>query len=444
MSDLLGIQTLRSEQARIKDKIIKFTDSVPAAEWAAEHDEKLDRMKAEFVAIGNKANKMQEFHNQVAAQQEYADSVNGNPAFDHTTALQTGKPGAKDQKQVFENVFEDWLRNCHSHYGNSSELAFQMAAEKHGLVNVSTGASPGQEAVVEQIVGSFMSYLRGAQGMAQIVDVQTRDGLGGAEGIRQPVFNDTTYAKVVAEGSNTSEADTSMHQVVAKADRYTSQIIPITNQALEDDSVGGLLAQVQEEALGRMTAALDRAYCIKPTGNDYVLSSATVNGVGAFDAESSMAGGFTINKTTAANNAITESDLRSLWGEMKEGHRSNGTWAMSTATYITVLSVREAPTAVGNERLVRRAGEGESNGALFGRPIALSDHVPDFAASARAIGFGNWRLGYKSWLIRQGSNLIVYNGDEYKKKDSIGVEYKQRAASRPINYQAVGILDIKS
>jgi len=92
--------------------------------------------------------------------------------------------------------------------------------------------------------------------------------------------------------------------------------------------------------------------------------------------------------TTAANNAVVDTELIDLFYSLKVGYRANATFLMNDATEKVLRKLKNATT--GDFMWQPGLTAGQPN-TLLGRPIASSDSMPTLAATKKIIAFGDFR-----------------------------------------------------
>ena len=330
---------------------------------------------------------------------------------------------------------------------NISEASarYAEAMADMGIRNVTTGAGSAADTITKVLVPDVIMTLRKVEGLRSVSGGQSRESMGGQEGIQYPNNNDTAVARMLPEGTPVERQDAAFGSINSKADRWSSGIIPITNQTLQDTSVD-LLAVVRQIAAERMVDGQGRGFAVGGSNDLKQVNSYVENIVGAFEEDSGLAGGFSL-KGAVTKTAVTEAELRSIWAMVHGNYRAPGVgrWVMSTSFYLALLGLKSA--AADNERLVRRGGD-RNEDTLFANPITLDDNVPAFSSSVatgtRVAGFGAFggsQPGYAIDDISQGSQFKLYDGDVYKAMDSVGVEFVLRTAARPIDYNKVAVVE---
>ena len=155
---------------------------------------------------------------------------------------------------------------------------------------------------------------------------------------------------------------------------WSPDVIEITMELLEDAGLN-LEAEI-------------RALLVETRGQDEESVFILGNGSGMptgiqFDCE---AGNVTAVDSGAAT-AITYDGLVNLWTELPAQYRANATWLMNSASMGQVMLLKDnqdRPLYPVNEPL----------GNLLGRPVEISEFMPDIAAGVKPIIFGDFNRGY--------------------------------------------------
>jgi HK97 family phage major capsid protein len=116
----------------------------------------------------------------------------------------------------------------------------------------------------------------------------------------------------------------------------------------------------------------------------------------------------------------------------KQGYRANGTWVMNRKTESVVRKFKD-----GDDNYVWAPGAGAGQPAtLLGYPVAEAEDMPDIAANAYAIAFGDFRRGY---LVVDGVGINVLR-DPYSAKPYILFYTTKRVGGGVQNFEAIKLM----
>ncbi|MCQ2004889.1 phage major capsid protein [Rhizobium sp. NRK18] len=117
---------------------------------------------------------------------------------------------------------------------------------------------------------------------------------------------------------------------------------------------------------------------------------------------------------------------------LKAGHRQNGTFVMNRKTQGQIRKFKDAD---GNYLWLPPAGPGQA-ASLMGFPIAEAEDMPDIAADAFAIAFGDFRAGYLV-VDRMGVRVLR---DPYSAKPYVLFYTTKRVGGGVQNFEAIKLI----
>ena len=121
---------------------------------------------------------------------------------------------------------------------------------------------------------------------------------------------------------------------------------------------------------------------------------------------------------------------------LKAGYRANGTWMMGN---LTVAYMRKLKDKEGNY-LWRPGLEAGAPSVLLGYGITENEDMPDVAADANAIAFGDFKRAY-TIVDRIGTRVLR---DPYTNKPYVGFYTTKRVGGMLVDSQAVKILTLSA
>ncbi|ARQ75200.1 phage major capsid protein [Pseudomonas fragi] len=139
---------------------------------------------------------------------------------------------------------------------------------------------------------------------------------------------------------------------------------------------------------------------------------------------------------TGTAGKITGDNLIDLIHALKAGYRANGTWMMGN---LTVAYVRKLKDSEGNY-LWRPGLESGAPSVLLGYGITENEDMPDVAADANAIAFGDFKRAY-TVVDRIGTRVLR---DPYTNKPFVGFYTTKRVGGMLVDSQAVKILTLSA
>ena len=139
---------------------------------------------------------------------------------------------------------------------------------------------------------------------------------------------------------------------------------------------------------------------------------------------------------TGTAGTVTGDNLIDLIHALKAGYRANGTWMMGN---LTVAYMRKLKDSEGNY-LWRPGLEAGAPSVLLGYGITENEDMPDVAADANAIAFGDFKRAY-TVVDRIGTRVLR---DPYTNKPYVGFYTTKRVGGMLVDSQAVKILTLSA
>jgi HK97 family phage major capsid protein len=293
-----------------------------------------------------------------------------------------------------------------------------------------SGASDaaGGYAVPEELdrqIERLLSAISPIRAIAQIVKV-------GSAGYRKLVTTGGTPSGWVAETAARPETDTPDFQEIAPpfGELYAN---PAASQAMLDDAAFDVEAWLAEEIAQEFARAEGAAFVggngsDKPKGFLAAPNSIDGDGVRGFGTlqfiKTGVAGGF-----PASN---PQDKLIDLVQALRSPYRQGASFVMNSATAAAIRKFKTADGAfLWQPGLV--AGQPDT---LLGYPVVEAEDMPDIAANALAIAFGNFRAGY---LIAERSETQILR-DPFTNKPFVHFYATRRVGGQVMNSEAIKLL----
>ena len=137
--------------------------------------------------------------------------------------------------------------------------------------------------------------------------------------------------------------------------------------------------------------------------------------------------------TAGSATAITGDDFVKVQAAVKQAHQANACWIMSAETFLAAKLLKD-----GNDRyLMQDDITGEIPYRLLGKPVFLSDNMPEIASGKTPVLYGDMKgLG-----VKIGANLECQVLNEaFATKNAIGVIAWMEVDSKVIDHQRMAVL----
>lgn len=134
---------------------------------------------------------------------------------------------------------------------------------------------------------------------------------------------------------------------------------------------------------------------------------------------------------TATSNAVQADDIPKMWGTLKAPYRGNSTWCFNSATFISLLSLKD-----GNSRYYLTADGGLAAGPvnlMYGRPFLILETLPDEGSDTYPLWFGDFRAGYRI-VDRSGIQML---NDPFTIWPKVYFKMRKRVGGQVIKAEAI-------
>lgn len=232
----------------------------------------------------------------------------------------------------------------------------------------STTAGAGGETIPQGFVDQWEFAMLAFGGVRQVADV-IRTASGNA--LPWPTTNDTgNVGALLAENTQVSAQDISTSSVTFNAYKYTSKLVLVSHELIEDSAfnisneLGRLLAE-------RIARALNAAFT---TGT----GSSQPNGIVT---------AATVGVTAASTSAITTNELIDLMHSVDPAYRPGATWMMNDSTVAYIRKIVDGGSGT-NQYMWQPGLQAGQPDRLLGFPIVVNQQMASIGSLAKPILFG--------------------------------------------------------
>lgn len=216
-------------------------------------------------------------------------------------------------------------------------------------------------------------------GMLDVANVITTE-TGAA--LPWPTNDDTgNVGAILSENTQVTEQDVTLGQRSLGSYTYTSKLIRVSYQLLQDSAFN--LENWLTGKLGQRLGRIHNTHFTTGTGTaqpEGVQTNATTGVTGA----------------TGQTTSVTYADLIDLEHSVNQAYRGNGRFMFNDNT---LASLRKIVDADGRPLWQPSVVAGVAS-TINGKPYTVNDDMPDMAANAKAILFGDFREGYVIRRVR--------------------------------------------
>lgn len=223
----------------------------------------------------------------------------------------------------------------------------------------------------------------------------------------------------VQENEQINDSDDTFGQIVLSAFKLGTRMI--LSEELLEDSGFNLEAYIVQEFSRRIGKKEEESFLYgdgieKPTG---LLLEAPV---GAISVETGT---------------LCMDDVIELYHSIGQRYRMNATWLMSEDAY---RILRKCRTAMG-KNIWESSVVKDAPFMLLGRPVEISDAMPEIAAGMKPVLFGDFSY---YWIGDRGKRSLKRFNELYADKGQVGFQATQRVDAKLVLPEAIKALEIKT
>ena len=279
---------------------------------------------------------------------------------------------------------------------------------------------------IDAMISTRLKNISPIRSIAQVVQT-------GTAGYRKLVTTGGTSSGWVSEVAGRPGTGTPSFAEIAppSGELYAN---PAASQAMLDDAAFDLESWLADEISMEFARAEGDAF-INGTGTNQPRGFLTTATSAAGDVTRPFGTlQFLPSGDAAGFDASPELRLIDLVHALKAGHRQGASWVMNSAT---LAEVRKLKAADGSFLWQPGLMEGQPN-RLLGYPVVEAEDMPDIAADALPIAFGNFRAGY---LIAERSATAILR-DPFTNKPFVHFYATKRIGGQVLDSDAIKLLKI--
>ena len=281
---------------------------------------------------------------------------------------------------------------------------------------------------IDAMISARLKNISPIRSIAQVVQT-------GSAGYRKLVTTGGTSSGWVSEVAGRPETDTPSFAEIAPptGELYAN---PAASQSMLDDAGFQLEPWLADEIAMEFARAEGAAFVAgsginQPEGFLNTPTTDETDGIRAFGSLQYVISGDALGFDTTP-----EFKLIDLVHSLKAGHRQGASWVMNSAT---LSEVRKLKAADGSFLWQPGLMEGQPN-RLLGYPVVEAEDMPDIAADATPIAFGNFRAGY---LIAERSATSILR-DPFTNKPFVHFYATKRIGGQVLDSDAIKLLKISA
>jgi HK97 family phage major capsid protein len=270
----------------------------------------------------------------------------------------------------------------------------ELTAEERAALTMSNSGV----IVPNSIQQDVLIGLQGTYGILSAIDLKYTDD---SATMTFPYIISSMTLQKVAVGSTTSEGEAQWKGLQLTANDFKLPTIPVSRTLLLAGGVDARAALVQlfTELIGAGLSS--KIISTGDNTNDFKAILGTVK-----------------SATATATNAIAYNDLVNVMAKVKAPFNQIGraSFVMSSATKTALVGLVDKN---GRPLYIESMAAGVPD-KLFGHPVVIDDAMPEIAAQANVILFGDMKA-YKARIVR-GIEVATYDESKYREQGCVGMQ----------------------
>lgn len=395
-----SIQALRERLASLKKDARNLLEEKGSATWTTEEQAKFDNLVDEAERV----------EHQIDAHQRLLDEE----ADKHFNDVQrkTGEQVRDDARNPGRQALEIYLRTM------TKNLSPEQALMIRNTMSTTT-PSEGGYTVQSTIASAVIDAMKDYAGMRRVAErLVTASGAP----LSYPSSDGTTEeGEIIAENASASDADISFGTVPLNVFKFSSKVITIPIELLQDTTID-ILALLNMRVRDRVGRIQNKKFTIGTgTGEPYGLSVAA--GVGK-------------TGTTGQTTTVIYDDLVDLVDSIDPAYAANELKFMFGQTMRR--TIRKIKDTAGRPIWTPSYDAGmtaKTPDLLMGHAVELNNHMPAPAANAKSIAFG----ALNKYMVRDAMEVTLFRFEDsaYLKKGQVGFLAWCRAGGNLLDTNAV-------
>ncbi len=406
----MTIKEMLEKRAELAAKIKEFADKADRAkkgegEWAADDQANWEKLNADYDELTSEIDAEERKSRLHKIDGDLSRKVGADPARkalglgDEHFARRGPLPGVEVTEEKKLACFRSWFKRqsgfdlseeeqeaCHElrfdprqtnldirlyrRAPTMAEIRAWPDSKRQELRALGHTSTAGLELVPEGFVATLERSLLMFGGMRQTSEILRTDS---GNDLPWPTTNDTgNKGAILAENVAVSEQDVAFSSVVLQAFKYTSKLVRVSQELIEDSAFN--LAEMLGEMLGERIARIENEHFTTGDGSSKPRGIVTASGLGV---------------TAASATAITADEVISLFYSVDPAYRNQpgAGWQMKDATVAVIRKLKGSD----NNYLWQPGLQAGQPDLLLGQPITTNQDIAAITNSAKTIVYGSQR-----------------------------------------------------
>jgi HK97 family phage major capsid protein len=378
---MANVNKLREERASIWNEMQAVMATAEKDGWSGELEQTYNRLEADLDKKGDEITRVEAFEKR----SEEFNRVDRSGVVPAEPTDDLGDEPAKGYTEAFNRYMRNGLQALDNDDRSVLQKGFVKGPENAG--GVATGAAGGYTVppAFRQKIVERMTYVAAMRQLAEVITTDTGANLP------WPTVDDTANeGAILAENTQVTEQDVTFGQASLDAYMYTSKLVRLSLQLLNDNAFG--LETWLANTLGARIGRIQNRHFTVGTGTaqpDGIITSASVG------------------KTAAGVAAITYDELVDLIESLDPAYLESGNarFMMSQAARSLLRKLKDGQ----NRPLWEPSLQAGTPDRLLGYGLTLNNYMSAPATGVKSVGFGDIREAY---VIRDVSDFALLRLNE--------------------------------
>jgi HK97 family phage major capsid protein len=378
---MANVNKLREERASIWNEMQTVMATAEKDGWSGELEQTYNRLEADLDKKGDEITRVEAFEKR----SEEFNRVDRSGVVPAEPTDELGDEPAKGYTEAFNRYMRNGLQALDNDDRSVLQKGFVKGPENAG--GVATGAAGGYTVppAFRQKIVERMTYVAAMRQLAEVIATDTGANLP------WPTVDDTANeGAILAENTQVTEQDVTFGQASLDAYMYTSKLVRLSLQLLNDNAFG--LETWLANTLGARIGRIQNRHFTVGTGTaqpDGIITSASVG------------------KTAAGVAAITYDELVDLIESLDPAYLESGNarFMMSQAARSLLRKLKDSQ----NRPLWEPSLQAGTPDRLLGYGLTLNNYMSAPATGVKSVGFGDIREAY---VIRDVSDFALLRLNE--------------------------------
>jgi len=355
----IELKKLKEERADVVGQMHSMVEKSEEEKrgFSSEENDQWGKMSDSIDEFDARIEKVERSESLMGQLDQYNDDTSFKPELDDQ------RENKSEEVDERSSAFGSLIRSIEGGESGLNQEQRKVLAEMRAQSTTTTaGGYTVPEAFESMIVDSMAAY-GGIMNNANVLTTSSGNDL-------PFITNDDTSnsGALLAENTQDSEQDLTFGQITLGAYKYTSKIIRVSNELIQDNAVN-----LEQYIAGKFGERLGRI-----TSTHYATGTGTAQPNGLMT-------GATVGKTAASASAVTYDELLDLKHSVDPAYRAGAKWAFNDSTFLAIKKLKDSQ----NRPLWMPDYVSGAAGTIDGDQYFIDQGIASFAINALTAAYGD-------------------------------------------------------